>query len=63
MRGADVATHKEGAPVDREPGGHDVGQHDKVGACIVSASVVVDSGHQHRMDGQSLLPKIEVPRH
>jgi hypothetical protein len=58
---ADVAAHVEGAPVDWEPRGHDIGQHDKVGACVVSASVVVDSGHQHRIDGQSLLPKIKVP--
>jgi hypothetical protein len=47
--------------MDWDPRGHDVGQHDEVGACIMSASVVVDSGHQHRMDGQSLPPKIDVP--
>jgi hypothetical protein len=60
---ADVTTRKEGAPVDWEPRGHDVVQHNEVGACVVSASVVVDSGHQHRMDGRSLLPKIEVSCH
>ncbi len=35
--------------------------HDKNGACIASTSVVVESGHQHRMDGQSLPPKICTP--
>jgi hypothetical protein len=58
---ANVAAREEGAPTDWEPGGHDVGQHDKVGACVVSASMVVDSGHQHRMDGRSLPPKTGVP--
>ncbi len=60
---ADVAAREEGAPVDWEPRGHDVGQHNEVGACALSASVVVDYGHQHRMDGRSLLSKIEVPCH
>ncbi len=60
MHLAGVAARKEGAPVDQESGDHDVGQHNKVGACVVSASMVVDSGHQHRMDGRSLPPKIEA---
>jgi hypothetical protein len=51
--------NKEGAPVDWEPRGHDVGEHDKIGACVVCASVVVD--YQHKMDGRSLPPRIEVP--
>jgi hypothetical protein len=59
--GANVATRKEGAPVDQKPRGHDVSQHNKVNACIVSASVVVDSGHQHRMDERSFPPKIDLP--
>ncbi len=58
--GANDAAHKEGAPVDWEPGGHDIGQHDKDGACVVSASIVMESGYQHRMDGQSLSPKIDT---
>ena len=63
MHGANVDARKESALVDWEPRGHDVGQHNEVGACIMSASVIVDSGHQHRMDGWSLLSKIEVPCH
>jgi hypothetical protein len=48
---ADDTAHDEGAPVVWEPRGHDNSQHEEDGACIVSASVVVVSGHQHRMDG------------
>ncbi len=61
--GTDVTARKEGAPVDWEPRGHDIGigQHNKVGVCIVCTSMVVESGHQHRMDGWSLLPKIDIP--
>jgi hypothetical protein len=60
-RGDNDAAHKEGAPVDWEPGGHYIGQHNKDGACIMSASVVVKSGHQYIIDEQPLPPKIDIP--
>ncbi len=40
--------------MDWEPGGHDVGRCNEVGGCVACTL----SGHQHRMDGQPLLPKI-----
>ncbi len=50
-RGANVAARGEGAPVDWEPGGHDVGKHNKDGAFVVSTSVVGVVGHHHRIGG------------
>jgi hypothetical protein len=53
----------KGALVNWEPRGNDVGQHNEVGVCLMCASVVVESGHQCRMHGRSLPPKIDVPRY
>jgi hypothetical protein len=49
--GAEVAARREGAPVDREPGGHDVGKHNEDGAFVMSASVVGVVGHHHGIGG------------
>ncbi len=59
-RGANDAAHAEVAPVTWEPEGHDLSRCDKVGACVACTSVVVESGHQHRMDGQPLPPKVDI---
>ncbi len=38
--------------------GHDIGKCNKVGACIVCASMVVESGHQTELIGSPSLQRL-----